>query len=236
MITNRSFIDSTPSPRSLLSSKISEFLRSPSVQPHSASTYPSLYSPVSYRSYSTEPTLYEPLRFRGSSVYPSRGTFSSMRYGSMPRYWDEGDEGEGGEEEDRASRIYKKYHISRAPKAIGYTSHYDEDDTSSYGRQTRVPVSTYRSQLGDGQSHQVDVFPLVESEETVPSRVSLSAHTGTDGPAKKLTVLDKINIKAAIIGSRMESEDGERRYRRPRTMYAAKKHRELLMGDIERKY
>jgi hypothetical protein len=109
------------------------------------------------------------------------------------------------------------------------------------GRAHSVPVSSYRSRLNDGQSHRFDVFPLVVSEATLPSDKKLhlpyyKAGVDTSGSPTRLTVLEKINIKAAIIGSRMDSADGGRSQRRPRSDYATSKLRELRREDAERKY
>lgn len=68
------------------------------------------------------------------------------------------------------------------------------------GRAHSVPVSSYRSRLDNGQSHRVDVFPLVVSETTMPVDKKLHLpyyKAGGDGSGSpsKLTVLEKINIK-----------------------------------------
>lgn len=76
------------------------------------------------------------------------------------------------------------------------------------GRAHSVPVSSYRSRLHDGQSHRVDVFPLVVGETSLPSDSKLhlpyykaggvgvvgGERPGCESP-NKLTVLEKINIK-----------------------------------------
>uniref|UniRef100_A0A0B7AB22 Uncharacterized protein n=1 Tax=Arion vulgaris TaxID=1028688 RepID=A0A0B7AB22_9EUPU len=108
-------------------------------------------------------------------------------------------------------------------------------------RSHSVPVSSYRSRLDNGQSHRVDVFPLVVSETTLPSGKKLQlpyykAGGEGSGSSNQLTVLEKINIKAAIIGSRLESSDGARAQRRPRSDYVANKLRDLKREDTERKY
>jgi len=105
------------------------------------------------------------------------------------------------------------------------------------GRESSVPVSSYRSRLDDGQSHRVDVFPLVETEASVPAggRYQLPMYNEKGDSKNKLTLLDRISIKAAIIGSRVESDDGSK-VRRPKTQFASNKLRELKIQDIERKY
>uniref|UniRef100_A0A2C9JKI2 Uncharacterized protein n=1 Tax=Biomphalaria glabrata TaxID=6526 RepID=A0A2C9JKI2_BIOGL len=105
------------------------------------------------------------------------------------------------------------------------------------GRPHSVPVSSYRSRLSDGQSHRVDVFPLVVSEAALPVDKKLHlpvyrAGAGDSGSPTKLTVLEKINIKAAIIGSRLET-DGAKKTRRPQSEYAANKLREMKRDEIE---
>ncbi|XP_055893053.1 uncharacterized protein LOC106057882 isoform X2 [Biomphalaria glabrata] len=105
------------------------------------------------------------------------------------------------------------------------------------GRPHSVPVSSYRSRLSDGQSHRVDVFPLVVSEAALPVDKKLHlpvyrAGGGDSGSPTKLTVLEKINIKAAIIGSRLET-DGAKKTRRPQSEYAANKLREMKRDEIE---
>ncbi|XP_059147716.1 uncharacterized protein LOC131935367 isoform X3 [Physella acuta] len=104
------------------------------------------------------------------------------------------------------------------------------------GRAHSVPVSSYRSRLDGGQHHHVDVFPLVVSETSLPSDKKLHLPVyragGDSGSPTKLTVLEKINIKAAIIGSRMEA-DGPKRQRRPRSEFAANKLRELKRDELE---
>ncbi|KAI8790234.1 hypothetical protein BgiBS90_008158, partial [Biomphalaria glabrata] len=70
------------------------------------------------------------------------------------------------------------------------------------GRPHSVPVSSYRSRLSDGQSHRVDVFPLVVSEAALPVDKKLHlpvyrAGGGDSGSPTKLTVLEKINIKVS---------------------------------------
>ncbi|XP_055893059.1 uncharacterized protein LOC106057882 isoform X6 [Biomphalaria glabrata] len=107
------------------------------------------------------------------------------------------------------------------------------------GRPHSVPVSSYRSRLSDGQSHRVDVFPLVVSEAALPVDKKLHlpvyrAGGGDSGSPTKLTVLEKINIKAAIIGSRLET-DGAKKTRRPQSEYAANKLREMKRDEIEPK-
>ncbi|CAL1541952.1 unnamed protein product [Lymnaea stagnalis] len=106
------------------------------------------------------------------------------------------------------------------------------------GKAHSVPVSSYRSRLGNGQSHRVDVFPLVVSETALPSDKKLhlpvykAGGDSSSGSSTKLTVLEKINIKAAIIGSRLET-DSAKRPRRPRSEFAANKLRELKRDEIE---
>ncbi|XP_035828887.1 uncharacterized protein LOC101852657 isoform X3 [Aplysia californica] len=110
------------------------------------------------------------------------------------------------------------------------------------GRENSVPVSSYRSRLDDGQSHRVDVYPLVVSETSVPAGRSFhlpvyqargSGRGGGGDTPNRLTVLEKINIKAAIIGSRMEAGDGAKKVKRPRSQFAADKLREFKIQDIE---
>ncbi|RUS88319.1 hypothetical protein EGW08_003890 [Elysia chlorotica] len=104
------------------------------------------------------------------------------------------------------------------------------------GRSTSVPVSSYRSRPRDGVSHRVDVYPLVESEARLPAGRQLQMTRGSAGISpEKLTVLEKINIKAAIIGSKMEP-DGRSGRKGPRSQFAQNKFREMHLDEIQRKY
>ena len=68
------------------------------------------------------------------------------------------------------------------------------------GRENSVPVSSYRTRLDDGQSHRVDVFPLVETEASVPRdrKFELPVVSASGDAKNKLTLLDRISIKVII--------------------------------------
>ncbi|XP_070198729.1 uncharacterized protein [Littorina saxatilis] len=98
----------------------------------------------------------------------------------------------------------------------------------------RLPVTTYRSRYDDGRTHRVDVFSLGEIQPRLPdsSQAIKIPESATGG--YELSVLDKINIKAAIIASKMEPDPMKRR--RPRSEYAAKKYRQLRMDSKDSIY
>uniref|UniRef100_A0A0B7ABQ4 Uncharacterized protein n=1 Tax=Arion vulgaris TaxID=1028688 RepID=A0A0B7ABQ4_9EUPU len=79
-------------------------------------------------------------------------------------------------------------------------------------------------------------FTIPDVQERALSRY-LYAHRGRFGPDSKPPRPSLGNFpQAAIIGSRLESSDGARAQRRPRSDYVANKLRDLKREDTERKY
>ena len=69
------------------------------------------------------------------------------------------------------------------------------------GREKSVPVSSYRSRLDDGQSHTVDVYPLVETSVSVgQAKAALPVVSASGAAPDKLTLLDRISIKVITNG------------------------------------
>ncbi|XP_041375140.1 uncharacterized protein LOC121388010 isoform X2 [Gigantopelta aegis] len=99
-----------------------------------------------------------------------------------------------------------------------------------------VPVTTFRKRLAGGLRHRLDVFhlPLVETVlPESPQQLMLSSTRGGNASLSplKLSVLDKIKIKAALVASKVEVEP-QRRRRKPHSQYAANKLRETRrQGD-----
>ncbi|XP_067651099.1 uncharacterized protein [Haliotis asinina] len=92
-----------------------------------------------------------------------------------------------------------------------------------------LPYTSFRKRLQGGATQRVDVIELPVSERVLPSETlsltlpeTASAHDKDKRDSYKLTVLDKIKIKAAIVASKVEVEP---RRKRPRSKFAAEKLR-----------
>ncbi|XP_025114831.1 uncharacterized protein LOC112576527 isoform X3 [Pomacea canaliculata] len=105
-------------------------------------------------------------------------------------------------------------------------------------RTEHVPVTSYRRDLDDGRSHRMDVFPLSVIKpriaESTPKAITLPGAVTKDGSPVQLSVLDRINIKAAIIASKLEPDPIKRR--RPRSQFAADKLRNMRKEAQESVY
>ncbi|XP_048253598.1 uncharacterized protein LOC124137947 isoform X7 [Haliotis rufescens] len=92
-----------------------------------------------------------------------------------------------------------------------------------------LPYTSFRKRLQGGTTQRVDVIELPVSERVLPSETlsltlpeTASANDKDKRDSYKLTVLDKIKIKAAIVASKVEVEP---RRKRPRSKFAADKLR-----------
>ncbi|XP_076470054.1 uncharacterized protein LOC143300338 [Babylonia areolata] len=115
-----------------------------------------------------------------------------------------------------------------------YTQSYDYVPVKhlSSEKLERLPVTTFRRRHDDRNTHRLDVFSLGEFRPRLSSsteRAITIPESATGG--HQLSVLDKINIKAAIIASKLEPDPIKRR--RPRSEFAASKYRELRKEALE---
>ncbi|XP_046547275.1 uncharacterized protein LOC124257300 isoform X7 [Haliotis rubra] len=101
--------------------------------------------------------------------------------------------------------------------------------TPSKPTDTFLPYTSFRKRLQGGATQRVDVIELPVSERVLPSETlsltlpeTASANDKDKRDSYKLTVLDKIKIKAAIVASKVEVEP---RRKRPRSKFAAEKLR-----------
>ncbi|XP_067651102.1 uncharacterized protein [Haliotis asinina] len=103
-----------------------------------------------------------------------------------------------------------------------------------------LPYTSFRKRLQGGATQRVDVIELPVSERVLPSETlsltlpeTASAHDKDKRDSYKLTVLDKIKIKAAIVASKVEVEP---RRKRPRSKFAAEKLRTTRARGEENVY
>lgn len=91
--------------------------------------------------------------------------------------------------------------VSVRSNAPSYSHKMIDMPVNIAGQSKNVPVSSYRSRLDDGQSHRVDVYPLVETETSVPEdrKVQLPMYNEKGKAAANLSLIDKINIKVNVL-------------------------------------
>ncbi|XP_021347113.1 uncharacterized protein LOC110446328 isoform X15 [Mizuhopecten yessoensis] len=113
----------------------------------------------------------------------------------------------------------------RLPLAIDYE---DDEDTYSYGYSSPLPLLSHRKRIGDYSygRERLNMFPLLGSRHRAltSSDASLdqieALETYDPDAEQQLTTLEKIKIKAALVGSRVDVVTPKSR--KPKSEYAAK--------------
>ncbi|CAC5378420.1 unnamed protein product [Mytilus coruscus] len=146
--------------------------------------------------------------------------------------------------------------FSRALSPVRSSSHIPRCSSPVRYSSESLPISNLRKRLQDienrfkasGYGKRLDtdipdtlvVYPVSQKESIKALNDHLPGHTNTvelyQGSAKgtELSTLEKINIKAALVGNKVEISTPHRR--RPKSTYAANKMRELKREEREYEY